>query len=75
MAHLVSPTLWVHKDKQRLHERRGDGLDHKRTTFVFLLEEAGSIIRINTHGVVIITKQWGEGTLCTPKIPSLIPKD
>lgn len=50
MTYLVAPTLWVHKHKQRLHERRGDGLDHERTTFVFLLEEAGSTIRINAHG-------------------------
>lgn len=56
MTHLVAPTLWVHKHKQRLHERRGYGLDHKRTTFVFLLEEAGSTIRINTHSLEAITK-------------------
>lgn len=56
MTYLVAPTLWVHKHKQRLHERRGDRLDHKRTTFVFLLEEAGRTVRIKAHALEAITQ-------------------
>lgn len=51
MTHLVASTLGIHKYKQRFHERRRDGFYHKRTTFVFLLKEAISTVRIHIHGL------------------------